>query len=279
MTSSLTKATLLLAFTALSCGGLPEGTTGPITGDDFGDAGVDLASSSTSTQTALPAVCNAAPLSSDVVLPDLASPARGSVTGSEVVARLCDGGASAYMQRTSPTTSPPNQLEMIIGSYSADPKLDYNIALPTGATQLQLTVVIGPSAAQAGTYTESNACGFITLCASMPPIPTSVDCTIKTDVCPPGCVRGASGCVPVEPATCWQANTNPYCSGYGGPAIHAEGSWRLTLSSVEPYTGSGIDTSGYELFVTHGSLDATLVKVDTGSGATPASNASLSLTF
>jgi hypothetical protein len=226
-------------------------------------------------QTALPAACTAAPLSSDVVLPDSLSPAQGSVSGSEVLARLCDGGASAHMQRNSATNNPPDQLELSIDSYSADPSTDFNIALPTDATRLQFSAIIGPSAAQAGTYTEtSSTCGNIYVCAILP-APTGVSCALEGDVCSPGCEGSGTTCVPIEPATCWQANTS---SCLGGASAVA-GSWRLTLSSVEPYTSSN-NTSGDELWVTHGSLDATLVKVDSsGAIATPTSTATLSLNF
>ena len=225
-------------------------------------------------QTALPPVCTAAPLSSDVVLPDQLSPAQGSVTGSELTARLCDGGASASMYRTSATTSPPNQLQLSIDSFSSDPTMDFDVALPTDATKLQLAVVIGPSAAEAGTYTETTStCGLIDLCAFFP-VPASATCVNEGDVCSPGCTFDASGttCVPVAPETCWRASAAP-CGGGVWPTA---GSWRLTLSSVAPYS----DTYGYELWVTHGSLDATVVKIDsTGAIATPTSTATLSLSF
>src|SRR5262245_39134749 len=204
----------------------------------------------TPAESGLPATCTAGPLRDDLALPALGSAANGSVTGSEIVARLCDGGASAFMQRTSPTTSPPNELVAVIGSYTADPRRDFQIALPADATRLQLSAIIGPSAAQAGTYTEGNACGDITLCAVMPPS-TSVDCSAATpvgdtDTCPPGCTATPSNtCIPAEPTICYEANTVPSC--YGG-ALSAKGSWQLTLSSVAPYTGA--DSSnvppGYE---------------------------------
>jgi hypothetical protein len=232
-------------------------------------------------QTTLPAACTAGPLSSNVVLPDLGSPASGSVIGSELTARLCDGGASAYLQRTSATTSPPNQLQLNINSETADPSTNYTIALPTDATRLDLAVVLDPGAAQPGTYTDSSGtCGFIDLCAFFP-VPASMNCaTSGNDTCAPGCTFDSSltTCVPLEPETCWRASTAT-CDGGVGPA--AGSSWRLTLSSVDPYTPSAnVDTSGYELWVTHGSLDATLVKLDdTGAIATPTNTATLSLSF
>ena len=220
-----------------------------------------------------PSRCTAAPLGDYVILPDLGSPARGSVAGSEIAGLLCDGGASAYMERTSATTSPPNQLDFLIDSYTSDPASNFQIALPTGATRLQLSVTIGPSAAQPGIYTEGNACGLISLCAIMPPTLTPADCSTTADVCPPGCTR-ESNCVPAEPAICYEADTNPICNGAIGSG---QGSWRLTLSSVEPYTGSDGGVPGYEIFVTHGSLDASLVRTD--AKTTDTSTASLSLSF
>jgi hypothetical protein len=156
--------------------------------------------------------------------------------------------------------------------------MDFNIAFPTDATRLQFSAIIGPSAAQAGTYTEtSSTCGNIYVCAILP-ASTSVTCgSYSGDVCPSGCTGNGTTCVPIEPASCWQAN-GVSC---GGGASALGGSWRLTLSSVDPYTpSSNVDTSGYELWVAHGSLDATLVKVDdSGAVATPTDTATLSLSF
>jgi len=277
---------LLASGVAPACAGPSElgsgGASGGATGSGSGGAsggttGSDAGGSPP--QTALPAACSAGPLASYVVLPDLLSPASGSVVGSEVTARLCAGGASASLQRTSPTANPANQLELNIYPYTADPTLDYDIALPTDATRLLLSVLIGPGAAEAGTYTEtSSTCGVIDVCAFFPP-PASLTCaTSGGDTCTPGCTFAASGttCVPAEPETCWRAATT---SCYGGSTPTA-GSWRLTLSSLEPYTSSS-DTSGDELWVVHGSLDATLSKIDSTSGAivTPTNTATLSLNF
>lgn len=232
-------------------------------------------------QTELPAPCNAAPLADDVLIPDVLSPANGSVTGSDVVARLCDGGASAYLQRTSPTTSPPSQLFVNISSDTVDRTRDFQIAFPADATRLQLGVNVGLNAAQPGVYTEGDTCGSIQVCAIFP-APTSVHCPVtpQDDMCPPGCAGLPPTCAPAEPATCYLANTNPSCNG---GTSSAQGSWQLTLSSVEPYTGPESVAPGYDLFVIHGSLDATLVKIDSGSdvdaGATRTSTASLSLRF
>jgi hypothetical protein len=218
-----------------------------------------------------------------VVLPDLGSPAQGSVTGSEVTARLCNGGASAYLQRTSATTSPPNQLQLNINSETADPSMDFSYALPTDATRLELAVVLGPSAAQPGTYTDtSGTCGFVDVCAYFP-APASLQCAVSGgDVCTPGCTFAANSsttCVPLEPVTCWRASTATCDGGVGSVA---GSSWRLTLSSVDPYTpASNVDTSGYELWTTHGTLEATLVEFADASGASadPTNTATLSLSF
>jgi hypothetical protein len=67
-----------------------------------------------------------------------------------------------------------------------------------------------------------------------------------------------------------------------GSVLDVKGSWHLTLSSVEPYRAPDGGIPGYELFVTHGSLDATLVKIDTGAvgdAGVGASTVSLSLSF
>jgi len=234
-------------------------------------------------QTELPAPCNAPPLSGDVVIPSVLSPANGSVTGAEVVARLCDGGASAYLQRTSSTTSPPNRVFVSISSATVDRTRDFQIASPAGATRLQLGVSVGLDAAQPGVYTEGDTCGSVQVCAIFPP-PASVQCPPVTggDICPPGCMGSSPPfCAPTEPATCYLANTNtdPSCTG---SVSNAQGAWHLTLSSVESYTGPESVDPDYDLFVIHGSLDATLVKIDTGGAATAGvgtSTASLSLRF
>ena len=73
----------------------------------------------------------------------------------------------------------------------------------------------------------------------------------------------------------------PTCDGGGWLA---QGSWHLTLSSVEPYTGLDSGAPDNDLFVTHGSLDATLVRIVSASdgadaGGIGTSTASLSLSF
>ncbi len=232
------------------------------------------------TQTeALPPPCSA-PLPDGGVLPNLTSPVHGSVTGSEVVATLCNGGASAYLERTAATVTPPDKLLVFIDSETVDPTRDFKIALPTAATRLQLAVNVGVSAAQPGTYTEAGECGDIILCAVMPP-PASVQCptTPQSDTCPPGCMFvGSLPCVPSEPTTCYEAATGSTCNG-GGPPGGARGSWHLTLSSVEPYDGPDSAAPNDGLFVIHGSLDATLLKIVDGASSAGASQVNLSLSF
>lgn len=235
----------------------------------------------TTTQTEPPASCMA-PESDGGLVPGLLSPAQGTVTGSEVVARLCEGGASAYLQRTTPTTVPPDQLLVWISESSVDPARDFQIALPVGATRLSLSATIGLAGAQPGTFTESSACGGVTLCAVFPPT-TSVSCgPLTSDVCPPGCTISGNNCVPIEPATCYEAGNATACWGGTGSG---PGAWRLTVSSVDPYTVPDGGNPDQEFFVIHGRLDATLVKeVNSTPGAVDANapppiTTSLSLTF
>lgn len=234
-------------------------------------------SGESSPQTAPPAACTAGPLSSNPVLPDPGSPTTGTVTGSEITARMCDGGTFAHGYQTSASPTPPSPLRVTINSYTADPTLDYSIARPADATRLRLSVDLGPSAAEPGTYTEiSSPCGFIELCAVLP-VPASAFCAPPTDVCPVGCTFAPphTTCVPVEPTTCWQASAAVLCNG----ASSTEGgSWRLTLSSAEPSVDT--DGSGNHVVVVHGTLDATLVKTDSGGTASsPPNTATLSLSF
>jgi hypothetical protein len=105
-------------------------------------------SSQTATTAIDPPPSCSSPLPDGGFLPNLISPAHGSVTGSQIVATLCNGGAAAYLERTAATVTPPNKLLMIITSESVDPRRDFQIALPADATRLQLAATLGVSAAQ-----------------------------------------------------------------------------------------------------------------------------------
>jgi hypothetical protein len=88
--------------------------------------------------------------------------------------------------------------------------------------------------------------------------------------------------VSLETQICYQASSAAPCAG---GADRAAGSWRLTLSSVDPYIAPDAgDSDRGSLFVTHGHLDATLVKIVNATavadaGAPTASTANVSLTF
>lgn len=221
-----------------------------------------------------PPPCSAAP-SPDGVLPSLESPARGTVTDGQIVAQLCEGGALAYIQRTTPTTSPPNQLQLLMITATADLTSDFHIALPAEATRLELSATIDIDTPQPTDYTDGSTCGQIVLCAIFP-VPASLHCPamLESDVCPPGCMFSGTSCVPVEPAACYEAGKYN-CNGGEGT-----GSWGLKLSSVEPYAGPDGGNSGDGLFVAHGSLGATLTNyAPDGDGGVTLSAVKMSLTF
>jgi hypothetical protein len=235
-------------------------------------------SQTTTTQTEPPPSCTA-PSSDGGLRPGDWSSGLGTVTGTELVARLCEGGAIVSLGRTTPPPSPPSQLLMDIIESPIDPTRDSQIALPVGATRLLIVASLGVADAP-GTFTESSGCGGIVLCAIFPP-PATVTCRLDIDVCSPGCIFSGSTCVPLEPATCYEANSATSC---GGGAQHADGSWRLTLSSVDRSTSPDSGTSDQDVFVAHGRLDATLVKIvnatnGVDANAPPAITTSLSLTF
>jgi hypothetical protein len=211
----------------------------------------------------LPAPCSAP--RGDFGLPGLFSPAQGSVIGSEVVARLCTDGASARLERIDPIVSPMMDVRLVIAQATVDPARDFQIALPADSSRFTLLGSISMSGAHAGTYTEAAGCGDIVVCTLFPP-PASVHCpeTPGSDVCGAGCSLGST-CAPTEPAICYEAFTDRSCGDTQRSG--SRGTWRLTLSSVEPYGSPDAGDQSTNLFVVHGSLDATLAKVLDGSWA------------
>jgi hypothetical protein len=237
------------------------------------------ACSSTQATVDLPPACTAPALGPGILTGG--SAANGSVTGADVVAALCQNGALAQLIRQQIQAPPlPARVSLLIESQAMDPTKAFQVVRPADATHLLLMATFSISAAQPGVYTEADACGGLSLCVSQR-VPASLHCptALQGDVCPPGCdVSTPGACAPVEPTTCYEANASAACNA-GVPST-SQGSWRLTLTSVEPGI-SGNGAGDPEFLVPHGTMDATLVKMADGAstGAGDQSTLQLSLSF
>lgn len=132
------------------------------------------------------------------------------------------------------------------------------------------------ASAAPGTYTSSDAtnCGSLSVSYVLP-VPPGVDCgdgSVTGPNCPPGCSSACSGfgctpCTPDPPEGFYEAQGGATCFEVAEPAI---GSWSITLTSVEPYTGDAGASQGRVLYVAHGSVTAQMIGGDGDAGSEPA---------
>lgn len=218
------------------------------------------------------------PISSAALFP--ASPATGTVSGTDLQAALCSGGVAAVVQSTSKTSYTTPFLFQLnstgpIGEAGAAAGFDFQS--PRGATYGMLSVAVGLVSASPGEYSSpaSQECGSASFIYYLLPS-TTVDCSGgTTSGCPPGCRSVCShfGCTPCAPkmqSVSYGAQGPSDCAGdIQGPV----GSWHLSLTSLT--SDDGGSGSGVTYFVPHGTFTATLIGgEDAGSGA-----ATLSVTF
>jgi hypothetical protein len=196
-----------------------------------------------------------------------AVPAYGSFTGPELRGDVCAGGAFALLEHASGSSSVPGQLLFILDTaLSGAPASFMRFAVPADATEGELTIFAGVSAAAPGVYPSSSGCGQVALCVYLP-IPASVDCgdAGAPTSCPPGCsLEGAIDdltCMPTTPENCYTANGSGDCVG---GAQTPQGASTLTLTSVVPFDGA--DGGPGSDFVVHGTFTTTMVGDDAGLG-------------
>lgn len=206
--------------------------------------------------------------SADAGLLPFESPASGTVSGPDVGCTVCNVAAHVFVQSyaTYPTTA---YLELSQGAFQ--------FTEPKAALDASITGIVEIAAAAPGTYTSSDAsnCGNLLFSYQLP-VPPGVDCgdgTITGPNCPPGCsIGGCSGfgcgpCVPLQPEGLYVAQGGGTCLDM---TEQASGSWMVTLTSVEPYTGDAGMSQGRMLYAAHGSLTAHLLGGEGDAGNEPA---------
>jgi hypothetical protein len=192
------------------------------------------------------------------------------MTGSNLSAVLCPGGASARVESAGARydTAPFFfSLSYTVGTTSVVEPFAFQS--PTGASHGELDIFVGLAAAAPGDYTSpaGQDCGSGAFTYYLP-VPPSVSCDGGAPPnCPPGCGTICSGfgcapCTPQAPSVSYTANGTMDCLGNSKSAL---GSWHLSLTSVTP-AGSGTG-QGLMYFTPHGTLTATMmIDGDGGSG-------------
>jgi hypothetical protein len=193
--------------------------------------------------------------------PPYDSPAAGSVMGSGLSATLCPGGASVRLESTAAGTQPYLfALDYTIQVGNEAPVTDFLFQTPSNASNGELDVVLGISAAAPGEYTSpaGQQCGSMAFTYYLP-VPPGIDCDAGAPPnCPAGCGTVCSGfgcepCSPQPPAVSYTAQGSADCLGDTTIPI---GSWDLVLTSVTPTdAGSG----GLRFYTSHGTFTATMV--------------------
>jgi hypothetical protein len=159
----------------------------------------------------------------------------------------------------------------------------FQFTQPGPASDGSIRGVVQIASAAPGTYTSSDPtnCGNLSLSYELP-VPPGVDCgdgSITGPTCPPGCSSACSGfgcspCTANPPEGFYAAQGAGNCFDVSEPAV---GSWTITLTSVEPYTGDAGESQGRLLYVAHGTVTAQLVGGDDpDAGSEPAT---MTLTF
>jgi hypothetical protein len=279
--SAVLPATALLALAASSCGGAADtaspdsGADGSTSGDSSVPGNEGGSPGNPDTGSGIPdSGVSCPPAGPDSGVYGAQSPASGTIDGPDVACTFCNVGASVFVESyaTYPTMT---YLELSYGTFQ--------FASPTTASDATLDGVLQIAAAAPGTYrsTDPTNCGSFGLSFVLP-VPAWVDCgdgSIPGPNCPPGCSSACSGfgcepCTPDPPEGFYEAQGGATCFEVANPAI---GSWTITLTSVEPYTGDAGLAQGRVNYVAHGSLTAQLVGGDASdAGSEPAT---LTMTF
>jgi hypothetical protein len=159
------------------------------------------------------------------------------------------------------------------------------ISSPASTVGATLTGTMAIAALAPGVYksTDASNCGSVAFtygtlvdpvgACNVPPSPNytcPAGCTISY-TCPDASFGGQGCCIPLATTYVYQAN-GAACSQFNGPQT-AEGSWTLTLTSVNAYA-DGATQFGEALYVAHGSFTATMKGTADTTGT-----ATLSLTF
>ena len=192
----------------------------------------------------------------------------GEIDGPEIDGVVCAGGAYAYLERT----VYGKFLMLIENSYMGDPSRSFQFQKPANVAYGDLFLLTEIDAPTPGTYTSGQTCGSVGLCTYFPT--PALDCGVSS-FCPPGCAPegpvSAPTCTPVAPYICYVAAAASDC--LGSPQT-VQGSWTLTLTSVEVYDNS--PDPGNPFYVVHGALSANLLGGTATGGDQPAT---LSLAF
>jgi hypothetical protein len=162
-------------------------------------------------------------------------------------------------------------------------------ATPKGATSaVGMNVVLEVPSAKPGTFDSAGSCGTVVVDYALP-APDGIDCggvtpTSQPPSCPPGCVsecgdRNCTPCSPIRTAGRYYASRPCPEDAPGAPTV---GSWTITLTSVEPYTGP-TTAPGEVDYVAHGVMTAQLFggegHAGTGNPKDGAQAASMTLRF
>lgn len=195
----------------------------------------------------------------------------GEVDGPEVDGVVCAGGAFAYLERT----VYGKFLMLIENSTMGDPSRRFQFQKPANVTLGELVLLTEIGAPTPGTYTSGQTCGSIALCGYLPTPPVDCGDGGVSASCPPGCelegpVLGPI-CTAITPYFCYDAYAPSNCLGYPQTV---QGSWTLTLTSVDAYDDSS--QPAIPSYVVHGALNATLIGGGMNGGNEPAT---LALTF
>ena len=221
--------------------------------------------------------CPAIP-SSD--LPSASAPANGTVSGPDLSAVLCPGGASARILSAGASyDTEPYIFELDYTVGTATEVQPFTFASPAGANDGELSVLLGLPSAGPGEYDSSSGqCGSLAFTYYLP-VPPTVDCDAgQPPACPLGCSTLCSGfgclpCSPQPPAVSYTAEGAADCIGGAQAAI---GSWHLSLTSVTAAAADAGPSDGdARNYLPHGTFTATMpADGDAGAGS-----AALSVSF
>jgi hypothetical protein len=238
-------ALLVAPVTTLSCSGQPnrasaDGGDRAEGGADKAEGGADDGSFDAAREASSPPTLDCGP---DPWINAGVSAASGTVSGPNVSASFCNVNAYVYDSALFVMGGlPPPSIVATNPPDTTDPDV-----------RGELHVGLAP-----GVYPSAGACGYLIYEFGLP---VSPGVTCSENACtPPGCARQPTGdgglgpCQPVLRDVQYVAQGENDCRGDQG-AI--EGSWTVTLTSVEPYGDAGNS-------VAHGTLTATLLDSQDG---------------
>lgn len=249
----------------MACTGGEAGPSDAATGGDVGrpsDAAmIDVASGSNDSGAAgdagSQAIGDCGP--PDGALAGYATAASGYISGADVGASVCNASAWLFQSRYS---SPPGDYVLFLNStqqssVTATKRPDTSDWLLNGMMQV--------SAPAAGNYPSAGQCGFLSFEFALPVAP-GVTCSGTGPNCPPGCAAACSGlgcgpCTPQQPTVGYSANGSSDCLG---TAQSPQGSWTVTLTSVQPYYDDAGSNQNGQHYITHGTVTGTLPNEDGG---------------